>query len=219
MCSERSARARWVDRACVERSVAGEARGRRRSHVRRARQGRDPGEERRTIALGVGRGKTMLFDGEACAKGTAWLPIREMLRCGFLGRNAQRVEVAVEVEPASFRMIARAWSSRDGARLPRQTFDVRPPNPKSGAKAEMFSRSRVWSKTPKSSKRQRRNRPELGARRARCSSESSSVRADAARGGNAEGERNLMRGGSTYWARPGRYGPSWMSTGRPRVIR
>jgi hypothetical protein len=64
-------------------------------------------------------GETKLFDGEACAKGTALVAKAREDAMRVLGRNAQRGEVAVEVEHAESRMIDLGRSSRGDARLSR----------------------------------------------------------------------------------------------------
>jgi len=90
--------------------------------------------------------RMMLFEGEACAKGTAlvadarekkaWDPRPSSLACG--GSSGGRARVT-------------SSSARSGksARNPRSGAELSPPD-------------RVWMKTSEPSKRQRRNQPEMG---------------------------------------------------------
>jgi hypothetical protein len=161
----------------------------------------------------------MLFDGEACAKGTAMVakardgamrdPRPQRTTRG--GSSGGRAGVALNDRLSR--------SSRGDARLPRPTFDVRPPNPKSGAKAVMFFEESRADQSVKVVETAEAHSAGAGGPARRDEERELLVFAVAARDGDAEGERNLMRGGSTYWARLGRDGPSWMSTGRPRVMR
>jgi len=122
LCPRASLRARWVDRA----------RGGVRRRGRSTREETDVCPSRpagtrpwrgvkrdRWLAELSDSGRTMLFDGEACAKGTALVAKAREDAMRVLGRNAQRAEVAVEVEHAEPRMIELGRSSRGDARLSR----------------------------------------------------------------------------------------------------
>jgi hypothetical protein len=215
-----------LDRTCVQSKAIGEARGRRRTWCSSRLARRDPGEAHgRSRKRGVRR-KTMLFDGEACAKGTALVakarddamrdprPQRTTRRGSSGGRARGTSKCGVRGLPGP---VLRNCSgrSRGDTRLLRSTTSDRLSNPRSGAgNLKFFAKSYV-----------EQNVRVVETTEAQSAGLGSPARkelalfADAACDGHAEGERNPMRGGSTYWARPGRYGSSWMSTGRPRVMR
>lgn len=178
----------------------GQARGRRRTCVRRARQGET-----------LERDGLRSWEDEACSRvrlwrrALRWLPRRGRTRCGLLGRIAHRAEVAVEVAGASRRM---------SVRLDRVA------NPRNGAAGrELFRQIARGARCQ--SRRNDRGAigRELGPRRARRTSGSSSAVRTLRATGDVEGESKPHERRSTHWAGRGRIAPCWMSTGRPRVMR
>ena len=156
----------------------------------------------------------MLFDGEACAKGTALVAKAREDAMRILGRDAQRAEVAVEVEHAASRMIARAGHREVTlAFLGTEATAVlhRTPRAERGA-----VRCSVRSDADEDVRVVETAETESAGdgNPARTSREVRTLHAIR----NAEGERNPMRGGVYIGLERGETHSSWMSTGRPRVM-
>src|SRR5262249_31328099 len=149
-------------------------------------------------------GRTMLFGGEACAKGTAM--VANLLEDAMRDPRSQRA--------------GRGGSSGGRARITvsrRTMIEICAQNPKSGA-GPVRSTELARSPAEQSAKVVETTKTQSAGTGHPARAEELSARTLPAIE-DAEGERNPMRGGSTHWARPGRDGPSWMSTGRPRVMR
>lgn len=143
-----------------------------------------------------------------------WLPKRAKTRCEILGRNAQRAEVAVEVEHAASRMIARAGHRE-------VTLGFLGP----GATAVLHRTPRAERSAVRSSVRSHADEDVRVVKTAETESAGVGSPARTSREGrtlrairNAEGEGNLMRGGVYIGLERGETHSSWMSTGRPRVM-
>jgi len=173
--------------------------------VHRTRQGQ--ALKRRGCGLApssVGEGGRLLFVGEVCAKGTALVAKAALETRGILGREVERVEVAVEVERPTFfrrRVRDRIENPRNGAE-----------ELSSSAKSRVEQSVRVVKTAEAQSAgdgcpaRGAVDRRSIAARTLHAT-------------GNVEGDQNPTRGGSTHWAGAGRHALGWMSTGRPRDMR
>jgi len=143
----------------------------------------------------------MLFEGEACAKGTAMVAKARMSKardprpCSASGGGSSGGRACVT-----------SFSSMSGGSAR---------NPRSGAEiVEMFSA---------------RSRAEQDVKVVKTAEAEQAGNGDPARTersffvrtlraiGNVEGDRNPMRGGSTHWVACAAIRTRWMSTGRPRA--
>jgi hypothetical protein len=179
-----------------------EARGRRRAKSSSRPAGTDPGEgDGRGPA--AGEGGRLLFEGEACAKGTALVA-------------KTRANVTRDPRP---RAGASGGSSGGRAQITRNSSERGPcaKNPKSGAECEVLSaRSNVEQNVRVVETAKAQSAGPGGPARCELEVHSSALRTLRAIK-NAEGKPNPMRGGSTHWAGRGAERASWMSTGRPRA--